>query len=407
MLKSILKNSVNSGKPQTGNAVGNPEPSSIMKRRSRIPVKCSTCGKVITRTPYEFSKNTSGNFYCSKECLKIGHSKRFAGSNGSFFGRKHTDEALQKMTGKNHWNYGNNKHRNKICPQCGRTFHKRTKYCCADCSHKARRDRVIKPCAWCGKPVEKVACYKERENFFCSIKCRSRYKSLSNRIYKTCEYCGKEYTVIACRTKRNHYCSFECYVMDKLGLTPLEIDRIKTVNPKWRGGKKLSLICEYCGKRYETSPRRFLQGQRFCSQSCYIQSEIWNGGSSFDPYDENFNHKLKEAIRKRDNYECQICGAKENGKHLHIHHIDYDKKNSSPLNLITLCNSCHSKTNSNREDWTSYFQTYQSNRKGATTIPQGSTLQANGNGSAEHPLMDDDIVYSHRNNCEQLHLEAA
>jgi hypothetical protein len=34
---------------------------------------------------------------------------------------------------------------------------------------------------------------------------------------------------------------------------------------------------------------------------------------------------------------------------------DYDKKNCDPKNLITLCNSCHSKTNFNRKKWIIYF----------------------------------------------------
>ena len=36
-------------------------------------------------------------------------------------------------------------------------------------------------------------------------------------------------------------------------------------------------------------------------------------------------------------------------------HIDYDKKNCNSDNLITLCRSCHRKTNFNRENWIKYF----------------------------------------------------
>jgi len=38
-----------------------------------------------------------------------------------------------------------------------------------------------------------------------------------------------------------------------------------------------------------------------------------------------------------------------------VHHIDYDKKNCDPENLITLCKNCHPKTNSNRGDWIEFF----------------------------------------------------
>jgi hypothetical protein len=86
------------------------------------------------------------------------------------------------------------------------------------------------------------------------------------------------------------------------------------------------------------------------------QHIFWKGGISFEPYSPEFNQQLKEKIRKRDNYVCQDCGFAQNGKKLTVHHIDYNKKNNSPSNLIALCSNCHSKTNYNREDWQNYFK---------------------------------------------------
>lgn len=85
----------------------------------------------------------------------------------------------------------------------------------------------------------------------------------------------------------------------------------------------------------------------------------WNGGSSFDPYDQEFNEKLKEEIRARDNHQCQFCGIKQNGKNFPVHHVDYNKKNSNPLNLITLCDPDHMASNYNREKWQFLYETYQ------------------------------------------------
>ncbi|TXH47080.1 MAG: HNH endonuclease, partial [Desulfurellales bacterium] len=45
------------------------------------------------------------------------------------------------------------------------------------------------------------------------------------------------------------------------------------------------------------------------------------------------------------------CGTGEGKRKLQVHHIDYDKKNSHPDNLIALCHSCHMKTNFNRSYW--------------------------------------------------------
>ena len=79
----------------------------------------------------------------------------------------------------------------------------------------------------------------------------------------------------------------------------------------------------------------------------------WKGGTSNQPYPFEFNKILKEDIKKRDNFTCGICN-KETQK-LAIHHINYDKNNISFDNLISLCYSCHSKTNYNRDCWIEFF----------------------------------------------------
>lgn len=87
----------------------------------------------------------------------------------------------------------------------------------------------------------------------------------------------------------------------------------------------------------------------------------WLGGKSFEPYGIKFNRRFKERIRVRDNHTCQKCSIKQGfGKNelpykLSIHHIDYDKQNNSLDNLISLCTTCHIKTNFNREYWTGFF----------------------------------------------------
>jgi len=84
----------------------------------------------------------------------------------------------------------------------------------------------------------------------------------------------------------------------------------------------------------------------------------WNDGSSFEPYGAEFNKRLKEQIRARDKFACQQCRKKEKTLDyiLICHHIDYNKKNNDPTNLISLCKTCHSQTNFSREDRTKYFQ---------------------------------------------------
>jgi len=85
-------------------------------------------------------------------------------------------------------------------------------------------------------------------------------------------------------------------------------------------------------------------------------------GDDFDrTYPLDWTDILRESIRQKDNYVCQLCGTHQdelNGrlKKLDIHHIDYDKDNLNPENLISLCRSCHIKTNYNRNYWINYFK---------------------------------------------------
>ena len=83
----------------------------------------------------------------------------------------------------------------------------------------------------------------------------------------------------------------------------------------------------------------------------------WQGGISFLPYPIGWTESLRESIRERDNYVCQLCGIHQDEleRNLHIHHIDYDKDNLDPKNLISLCQSCHMKTNYDRDKWYEYF----------------------------------------------------
>ena len=73
-----------------------------------------------------------------------------------------------------------------------------------------------------------------------------------------------------------------------------------------------------------------------------------------------FNETTKQRIRERDEYTCQNCGKTPSK---HVHHIDYDKMNSSDKNLINVCGPCNSKANANREYWTEYYINIQKNRR--------------------------------------------
>jgi len=82
----------------------------------------------------------------------------------------------------------------------------------------------------------------------------------------------------------------------------------------------------------------------------------WLGGISFTPYTLDWTITLRISIRERDKYICQLCKEKQGDISLDVHHIDYNKKNNNPNNLISLCRSCHMKTNTKRNYWINYFK---------------------------------------------------
>jgi len=110
------------------------------------------------------------------------------------------------------------------------------------------------------------------------------------------------------------------------------------------------------------------QEQRHIKHSLTVSNHFhpnWKGGISFEPYCEIWKDKeYKSDIKTRDDNRClnPYCYLKD--KILSIHHVDYDKKNCHPNNLITLCRSCNSKANTDREWHKQWYQTVLSKRYG-------------------------------------------
>lgn len=205
---------------------------------------------------------------------------------------------------------------------------------------------------------------------------------------KVCLQCQKSYLV---RRKggpkiynNRMYCSPRCYHQSRILNTPrkskLCIDcrtLIRTVSTRcrpcsfkyhsgvhagnWRGGITDGWKCQHCG-----IPVHY--GSKRC-HPCYAKdvtgsgSSSWRGGVGKLPYAYTFTKQLKEEIRRRDGYQCRICHMTQLehlGRYktrLHVHHIDFDKMNSHPSNLLTACTACNTRANSNIEYWKAYCQT--------------------------------------------------
>jgi len=222
-----------------------------------------------------------------------------------------------------------------------------------------------------------------------------RKKIIKEKIPVVCQECGITIYLKPNKAKGRKYCSSKCFYQN----IPSGKNNPLYGRPSPNRVDSILIICEYCGKEFYVKPCK--KNAKYCSNKCRHSSghseetkeklrqkaleqfkdgvpqetkdkigkaqigqrlgsknPAWLGGKSFEKYGMEFNNKLREKIRQRDNYKCQMCWTTENDvdHKLSVHHIDYDKKNNSENNLILLCRKCHSKTNFTREDWQIHFQ---------------------------------------------------
>mgnify|MGYP001603564191 FL=1 len=170
-------------------------------------------------------------------------------------------------------------------------------------------------------------------------------------VIRICKMCGTEFKTVPAKTKGmlGSYCSRKCYAKARL--------------------KKIKRICLFCGKEFMAKRAKIKIGEaKYCSKKCNARSRIkekhpnWKGGISNLPYHFSFDENLKDKVRKRDNYICQICGMTEEehiivyGRVLCVHHIDYNKINCQEDNLKTVCLGCNFRVNYNKEFWIEFFK---------------------------------------------------
>lgn len=197
----------------------------------------------------------------------------------------------------------------------------------------------------------KVICDKNHAGYFTTVnKWRSGYRC------KTCAY-GK--------LSRLYKHKFH-YIKNNI-----EKEKYTLISNEYKNAfHKLKLKCPL-GHTYSVKWNDWQQGCR-CRKCANINNSVrfsgsgswnWQGGLSYEPYCPIWQDKeYKEDIKARDGYKCvnPHCG-KEN-RRLVIHHIDYNKKNCEPKNLVTICNSCNVKANYDRDWHIAWYQAILSKR---------------------------------------------
>jgi hypothetical protein len=184
------------------------------------------------------------------------------------------------------------------------------------------------------------------------------YCSCGNKIsYTTYKYGkNKRRKCYLNQIRREYYCIDCGKQLSKRGCK-----RCYSCNTKGKRNPMYGKLGYNFGRKFAKST---IDKMRLAKKDKYFGKENpnWHNGISKLPYSIKFTEKLKESIRKRDENKCQLCNI-SNKKHkllttlsLSIHHIDYNKQNCAPNNLISLCNKCNAHVNSNRDYWYAYFK---------------------------------------------------
>jgi hypothetical protein len=126
---------------------------------------------------------------------------------------------------------------------------------------------------------------------------------------------------------------------------------------------KLAMTPEVCARISERAKQRTTNGMKGKHHTEETRRKIsealrgdkhpcWQGGITIKGYCPIWNNKgFKLFIKDRDGNRCKNPYCKGNSKRLSVHHINYDKQDCIPFNLITVCTGCNTIANRNREYW--------------------------------------------------------
>lgn len=228
---------------------------------------------------------------------------------------------------------------------------------------KTINDSPTKICKACGEEIP----WGKLNKIYCSAECyfNTRDPNRPKTLEGTCIQCGKTFTVrprLRYQLKTKKFCSHECSEAYHCG-------KNHHMYVEW-----IKLNCKICGKEYEVIPYLSDKIKTCRDPACYKKwmslsfsgenSNMWKGGISFEPYCPKFNKTFKERVRAFFGYNCISCGLQQTenfkGSKLSVHHVHYNKTSCCDPNIpkmfVPLCRSCHTKTNSNREEWRQRFE---------------------------------------------------
>jgi len=188
-------------------------------------------------------------------------------------------------------------------------------------------------------------------DFFCSKECYFKDHSADMAQFE-CPNCHNLFEQSLGLSEKKTFCSQAC----SNNFNTKQPDRNekigKTLREKYASGEK---VCWSKGLTSENDDRLRKMSIKILESYQFGEREPHNKGTGGPgPYCEEWKDaQYKKDIKERDNNECKNpdCWHTSDYLSLIVHHINYDKRDCKPTNLVTACVSCNSRANSNKEYW--------------------------------------------------------
>lgn len=159
-----------------------------------------------------------------------------------------------------------------------------------------------------------------------------------------CRHCKESFDYERTTDKANHsrHCKANPKRLDSYKNVALSIRN--RVDNKLGEHKEFTVDCACCGTQFIVIEREMqfpLKEHYFCSRTC---ANSVGGKAKADKYGYKGYRTIAEKYYKQ---QCVVCGVTDI---LDVHHIDENRENSHPSNLIFLCPNDHYRLHRNKDE---------------------------------------------------------